>query len=137
MSATHRVPDNVDHLVERETFPGRFHVGLEPERDVVRVCPAGDVDLATTGEIRHKVEAVIAAGFRRVVIDLRQVTFLDSTGLRLLLELDASSRSDGWELGVIEGSPEVQRAFDVTGLRPLLPFVPARELRRSRWRAWR
>jgi anti-sigma B factor antagonist len=135
MTATHRMSNHRVPNAENGTSPERFHVDVEPERDVVRVCPAGEVDLATVGEIRQRVEDVTSAGFRRVAIDLRQVTFLDSTGLRLMLELHAASRSDGWELGVIEGSAEVQRAFEVTGLRPRLPFISGRELRSSRWQA--
>jgi anti-sigma B factor antagonist len=136
MSATHRMSIHRDHAAERPTLPDRFHVDVEPERDVVRVCPSGDVDLATVGDIRERVDELTTAGFRRVVIDLREVTFLDSTGLRLVLDLDAASRSDGWELAVIEGSAAVQRAFEVTGLRQHLPFIAAGQLRGSRWQAW-
>jgi anti-sigma B factor antagonist len=133
MTATYRTSNHHDHDAQRALF----HVDVEPERDVVRICPAGEVDLATVGVVRERVADVTSAGFRRVVIDLRQVTFLDSTGLRLLLELNAASQSDGWELGVIQGSAEVQRVFEVTGLRSLLPFITADELRNSRWQAWR
>jgi anti-anti-sigma factor len=69
--------------------------------------------------------------------NLRGVTFLDSTGLRLVLELYRTSRADGWDLRIIEGPDELQRVFDVTGLRPLLPWVAARGAANLRWRrAW-
>jgi anti-anti-sigma factor len=101
-----------------------FDIEVHPERDSVRVCPCGDVDLATVGRVRERVDELTAAGFARVVLDLREVTFLDSTGLRLLIELDREARVDGWELALIDGSTEVQRVFDVTGMRPRLPFTP-------------
>jgi len=101
---------------------GRFHVHVEPDRDTVRVCPAGEVDLATVGEVRSRIDELVAAGFQRLVIDLRQTTFLDSSGLRLLLEVDAASRAAAWKLAIIEGPLAVQRAFEITGLRSVLPF---------------
>jgi anti-sigma B factor antagonist len=109
---------------QRETVTP-FTVDVEPERDVVRVCPRGDVDLATVGLLRDQVDELISVGFRRVLLDLRGVTFLDSTGLTLLVELYHASRAHRWELGVVEGRPEVQRLFDITGLRPVLPVVDA------------
>jgi anti-sigma B factor antagonist len=117
MTATYRTSNHHDHDAQRALF----HVDVEPERDVVRICPAGEVDLATVGVVRERVADVTSAGFRRVVIDLRQVTFLDSTGLRLLLELNAASQSDGWELGVIQGSAEVQQRDDDAFARDATP----------------
>ena len=76
MSATHR-----------HTSPIPFSVDVLPEREVVRVCPHGEVDLDTAETVRERVEELTSVGFARVVLDLRGVTFLDSTGLRLVLEL--------------------------------------------------
>lgn len=121
----------------QEDILGSFSVDVEPERDVVRVCPRGDVDLATVGRLREQVDELIGAGFLRVVLDLRGVTFLDSTGLRLVLELYRRSRADGWDLLIIEGPADVQRVFDVTGLRPLLPLAEADGGEAAPWgRAW-
>jgi len=114
-----------------------FSIDVEPERDIVRVCPRGDVDLATVGQLREQIEELIAAGFVRVLLDLRGVTFLDSTGLRLVIELYRGSCADDWDLAVIEGPPEVGRVFETTGLRSLLPLVDARGAENGHWRrAW-
>jgi len=121
MSATHAHTDQ------------QFHVDVEPDRDIVHVRPRGDVDLASVGEIRERFEELTALGFARLVLDLRGVTFLDSTGIRLVLELRESSRADGWELGVVEGPACVQRVFELTGIRPLVPFVELTGIRHSRW----
>jgi anti-sigma B factor antagonist len=105
-----------------------FRVVVRTERDVVRVCPLGEVDLDTVGQIREQLEHAAASGARHVVLDLRGVTFLDSTGLRLVLEADAASRGQRWEFGLIGGPADVQRVFDLTGARARLPFVTASEL---------
>lgn len=103
--------------------PFSFRVEVQPERDVVRVCPVGEVDLATVDDVRARMDEVRASGFTHVVLDLRDTTFLDSTGLRLVIEAHASSAADGWEFGLIEGPAEVQRVFEIAGLCSRLPFV--------------
>jgi anti-anti-sigma factor len=98
------------------------------ERDVVRVCPFGEVDMATVGQVRQQLENATSSGAKHVVLDLRGATFLDSTGLHLALEADAASREQGWEFGLVGGPADVQRIFDLTGARARLPFLAASEL---------
>ena len=112
---------------QRQEF-APFAVEVEAQREIVRVCPCGEVDLATVGDVREQVDELLSAGFTRVLLDLRQVSFLDSTGLRLIIEFVRSSRADGWQFVLIDGSAPVRRVFDVTGLRDQLPFVDAREV---------
>jgi anti-anti-sigma factor len=106
----------------REAFKP-FRVDLEPWRDVVHVRPCGELDIATVGAVRERIDELLSAGFTRVLLDLRELTFLDSRGLCLILELLRSSEADGWEMTVLDGSPEIRRLFDLTGLRGHVPFV--------------
>ena len=105
-----------------------FRVVVEMEHDVVRVCPFGEVDMATGGQIREQLENATATGATHVVLDLRGVTFLDSTGLHLALDADAASRAQGWKFGLIGGPADVQRVFDLTGARVRLPFLTTSQL---------
>ena len=115
-----------------------FSVDVEPHRDVVRVCPRGELDIATIEILRERFQELTAAGFTRLLLDLRELTFLDSTGLRLVLELERESHAEGWELAVIEGTAEVRRVFEVTGLRAVVPFLDTSSAGDSPWRrAWR
>jgi hypothetical protein len=59
-----------------------FSVDMPPERDVVRVCPRGEIDMNTVGAARSQLDELAGADFMRVVLDLQGTTFLDSTGLR-------------------------------------------------------
>ena len=59
----------------------------------------------------------------RHILDLRRVSFLDSDGLRLALDLHAAASGDGFELELVPGPPHVQRVFEVTGTLDALPFV--------------
>lgn len=101
----------------------RFEVRVRPDRDVVHVEPAGELDMATAPQVRREVEALVATGFTRVVIDLRALEFIDGSGLRLLLALDAAARSDGWRLSLTEGPEPVQRLFTLTGTLDALTFT--------------
>jgi anti-anti-sigma factor len=59
-----------------------------------------------------------------LVIDLREVTFIDSTGLALLLRTEAASRQDGFELEIVRSpAAAVRSALEVSGLERVLPFV--------------
>ena len=84
--------------------------------------------MGTAGQIREQLANATASGARHVVLDLRGVTFSDSTGLHLVLEADAASRTQGWEFGLIGGPAGVQRVFDLTGARARLPFLTASQL---------
>ena len=106
--------------------PPEFRVDVAPERDVVRVCPVGELDLGTVGLVEAAIEELTAAGFTRLVLDLRGATFLDSTGIRLVLEAQRSSTRDGWSFAIIPGSDDVQRPLEVAGVASRLPFVDPR-----------
>ena len=105
-----------------------FRVTARNERDAVRICPFGEVDIDTVGQIREQLEQSAAAGASRVLLDLGGATFLDSSGLHLVLETDEAARRDGWEFGLISGPSDVQRVFDLTGARARLPFLTAAQL---------
>ncbi len=100
-----------------------FRVDVEPDRASVRVAPVGELDIATVDKLQAEVVRLRESGFERVVLDLRGVRFLDSTGLRLVLELDAAARADSHEFCVIRGSDVVHRIFEVTQVAERLNFV--------------
>lgn len=93
------------------------------QRDEVRVRPAGALDIASAKMLDDQLFELRGAGFRRLILDLRELSFMDSTGLRLILRWDAEARQDGFEIGLIAGPPPVQRVFELTGTLGLLPFV--------------
>jgi anti-anti-sigma factor len=101
-----------------------------PERNVVRVRPVGTLDLATVPVLEEQLAELRSAGFREVIVDLRELVFMDSTGLRLLLRWDAAARNDGFWLGFVPGAPEVQRVFELTGTNDRITFVDPGEAAR-------
>jgi len=63
------------------------------------------------------------SGFDHLVVDLGEVAFLDSSGLRVLLGWDDTARKEGLDFELMPGPPPVQRLFDITGVRERLRFV--------------
>ena len=60
---------------------------------------------------------------RQRVLDLRELTFMDSSGLRLILSAHAAARRDGAILEIVPGPPSVQRVFQICGVEDELRFV--------------
>ena len=103
-----------------------FRVEVHPERDVVRVSPVGELDLTTVGAVDEQIAELRSAGFGHVVLDLRELTFMDTTGLQLVLALDSAARADRLDLSLVQGPPAVERLFDLCGVLDRLPFRAGR-----------
>lgn len=78
------------------------------------VAPRGEVDLATVAAVRHALRSEEAGA--RVVLDLRQVEFMDSAGLGLIVEQMLRAEQDGSGFAVVRGSEQVQRLLRMAGL---------------------
>lgn len=85
--------------------------------------PHGEVDIATAPRLDLKLRELRDSGFDHLVVDLRKVVFLDSSGLRILLAWDDTARNEGLDFELVPGPAPVQRLFDVTGVRDRLRFV--------------
>jgi len=99
-----------------------FRCEVDPARASVFVRPVGELDLATVPIVDTQLSELMAAGFASVVVDLRRLRFLDSSGVRLLVSWAAKSRAAGVELSFIPGPPAVQRVFEITGVSHHLAF---------------
>jgi anti-sigma B factor antagonist len=100
--------------------PPVFRLDVHPERERVVVAPVGEVDLATVDRVGGQLDELVAAGFRVLVLDLRGVTFLDSTGISLIFR---QCQREDVDVRLIDGEEPVSRLFDVTGLRETLRFA--------------
>jgi anti-anti-sigma factor len=102
--------------------PGNFDVTTDRRDDMLVVVPDGEIDLATVDLVREAVDREFVAG-EDLVLDLRQVGFMDTSGLRYVLELHERASRDGFAFRLVRGPGAVQRVFEVSGLEPRLPFV--------------
>jgi anti-sigma B factor antagonist len=104
-----------------ETGPW-FSLVVEPAREEVSLQAIGELDLAASPSLHEQVGDVLSAGFRQVVIDLRRVTFIDLTGVRLLLRLTQDASDDGWELSLVGAGRQVRQLLTLTGALDRLPL---------------
>jgi anti-sigma B factor antagonist len=89
--------------------------------DVVRLAVAGDIDMSSSGELRDAIRQSLAtAGIRQVIIDLDHVPFLDSTGVRTLL--DGYLAATGYGKAFLVSNPQVlvRRVLAISGVLDLL-----------------
>jgi anti-anti-sigma factor len=103
------------------TSPTDFSVAVGHSRDIVTVAPAGELDLATAPLVADHLEALAASGdVAHVVLDLRAVTFFESTGVALLLGAWRRAEREGWELTIVNTPPDVWGVLDLCGLVAVL-----------------
>jgi anti-anti-sigma factor len=82
---------------------------------------AGELDLDSANKLEEAIREVCASG-AQLVIDLREVTFMDSTGLRVLIVAGSLCEEKGHELQIIPGE-DIQRILEMSGLDRVLPFT--------------
>src|SRR3954470_5583348 len=99
-----------------------FGIEVRPDRRRVVVVPRGEGDLATFDALAAEIDELVGRGFDTVALDLRAISFLDSSGLHLLLK--QAARPDA-QVSLIDGAPAVQRAIELAGVRDLLRFEEA------------
>lgn len=103
---------------------GNLTICSQREGDAHVLALHGELDLASAGGVEAELRCAEAATSRpaAIVIDLRGLTFIDSTGLRLLIE--AGNRADlaSYRLRLLRPRAHVFRACEIAGVDRLLPF---------------
>ncbi len=99
-----------------------FTCSVTPERDHVVVAPRGELDMATVGKLDQELRQLHESGFSRIVLDLGGLSFMDSSGLHLVMRWTADASRDGFTFELEPGPPVVQRIFELAALTDELPF---------------
>jgi anti-anti-sigma factor len=102
-----------------------FSVSTREEERGAVIAPAGEFDGSALSAFEDAITPLIDEG-RPIVLDLRALTFIDSSGLWAITLTQRLCRERGIGLAIEPGPRRVQSVFEVTGLADLLPFVPAR-----------
>jgi len=96
---------------------------VEEGGPAVRVKLAGELDISSAGELEGELKRIEGRNPEAVVLDLSEVRFMDSTGLRVIVTADDRARKGGWRLSVVPGPEAVQRVFRITRLEERIDFV--------------
>jgi len=107
---------NTDFSVEEHHQGGAY---------VLRVT--GELDLRTSPELEDRLARAFDGGAELVILDLRGIEFMDSTGLRVLLSAHQRAHESGRRFALVRGADQVERVLTLTGVRDLLTVVDAPE----------
>lgn len=108
--------------------PDVYAIGLRTTADGVLVLTLeGEFDLAAAPAMRQHLDGACADGVRAVVLDLTEVTFVDSSALRELLRADAALRAQGAQLVLAAVPAGVARLFELTRTTGTLTAAPTVE----------
>jgi anti-anti-sigma factor len=102
-------------------------VSTEQRGEVAVVAVAGELDMATAPQLQHEVTRLVDAGQVRLVFDLANVSFCDSTGLSVFVRARNRSESVGGEVRLAAPQRAVQRILEVSGLVEVLHTYPTVE----------
>ncbi|HTX07302.1 MAG TPA: STAS domain-containing protein [Solirubrobacteraceae bacterium] len=94
---------------------GHLNLRLRRIGDASVVSARGDIDLSTVAQAAEAMDAA-RADRGPVFLDLREVGFMDTSGLRLIIEEQQRAAAHGYRFAVFPGSPKVQRLFEIAGL---------------------
>jgi anti-anti-sigma factor len=114
-----RKPLRAHRLIE----PGDFSLTSERVGEVHSIHLFGELDLAAAGAVQDALTRAETSDASAIVVDLSELTFIDSTGIRLLFSAAARSRADADRLVLRRGGAAVQRVFQLTALEERLPFT--------------
>jgi anti-sigma B factor antagonist len=106
------------------TAPAEFSIADVRRADgSVLLTIAGELDIATVPAVRERLSAVTDAGARRLVVDLRDVSFMDSTGLAAFIHAKMRLGDEGRLTLVMEPDSYARLIFEVAGLVGVLDVV--------------
>ena len=83
----------------------------------------GELDLASAGVVSARLDELRAAG-EPALLDIDELDFMDSSGLRLVLDAAEASDASGWPFSLTHGPEQVRRLFESTMVTARLPIVP-------------
>ncbi len=104
----------------------RFEFETGERGALALVTLRGELDLPATPQLEPELERLAEVpGIEAVVLDLRGLDFLDSSGLRLILVADRRLRDGDRRLVLVRGLQHVQRVFEITRMTERLEFIDA------------
>lgn len=104
-----------------------FSVEVHDGSQAVVIGVAGELDLASSPALERELERGAAARASLVIVDLRSLEFMDSTGLSVLVRAHQRATEKGQRFGVVKGPQQVQRLLSLTGVADRLTLADSPE----------
>ena len=104
-----------------------FRVEVRNADATTVISVSGELDLASSPALEEELERVAQSDAQLVVVDLRGLEFMDSTGLSVLVRAHQRAEENGRRLGLVNGSQQVQRLLTLTGVADRLTLTDVPE----------
>ena len=104
-----------------------FAIEEQPDGERLVVAVRGEIDLFTAPELKQVLAEAIERGRVRIVIDLSDTTFLDSTALGVLIGAVKRLRARDGALALVNVDENIAKTFEITGLDQIFTIVATRE----------
>lgn len=104
--------------------PGALSIACVVDNGTASLSLEGELDLATAAALEERLGELEENGSTHLMLDLAGLAFIDSTGLRVLLQANARAKERGHELTLRPARETVQRVFEIAGAQEALRFEP-------------
>ena len=104
-----------------------FRVEVHHEERAVVFAVEGELDLAASPTLEQELERVRDADIDLLIVDLRELRFMDSTGLHALVKENKRATDAGRRFAVVKGGAQIQRLLSLTGVAELLTVADTPE----------
>ncbi|MBV9414072.1 MAG: STAS domain-containing protein [Solirubrobacterales bacterium] len=104
-----------------------FRLEVRSQGQATIITVSGELDLASSPALQEELDRVAASETQRLIIDLRALDFMDSTGLSVLVRAHQRAEEQGRELAMVKGPQQVQRLLSLTGVADRLTVANSPE----------
>jgi anti-sigma B factor antagonist len=100
-----------------------FGMDTDDAGEVITVALNGEFDISCARQVEEELRQVEERKPQTLVLDLRGLSFMDSTGLRVILSADSRATKEGHRFVIVQGPEPVRRVFHITRLDERLDIV--------------
>jgi anti-sigma B factor antagonist len=100
-----------------------FRLEVRSQGKATIIAVSGELDLASSPTLQEELDRVSASDADLLIIDLRDLDFMDSTGLSVLVRAHQRAEEQGRQLAMVKGPQQVQRLLSLTGVADRLTVV--------------
>ena len=108
--------------------PRAFSVRTEQHGEAAVVVPTGELDFATAPALGQELERAFECDADRVVLDLRELAFIDSSGIRALLIARRKADSARADFALVAGDRALERTLEIAGIHRVFDWTRAEDL---------
>jgi anti-sigma B factor antagonist len=100
-----------------------FRLEVRSQGQTTIIAVSGELDLASSPALQEELDRVSASDSEMLIIDLRELDFMDSTGLSVLVRAHQRAEEQGRRLAMVKGPQQVQRLLSLTGVADRMTVV--------------